>query len=166
MPPLPPLLLLRLLYCHRYGDCVRSSWGAVVDLVLRLERLELLPPALDALMDADVWGVPEAGVSAAADGGGGVAATPPPDGTREPRTSSRGSGLPGAVGRPLRTPRQRRAAAGAARRGGGGGGGFLRSVTQLIALQEPEFEAKAATQVHMQYTTYYLLFCIMQLCFA
>ncbi|KAF8061912.1 hypothetical protein HT031_004172 [Scenedesmus sp. PABB004] len=78
----------------RYGDCVRSSWANVLDLVLRLDRLDLLPPALEALLDTD-----------------------------------------------------RRAAAGASRRGGGaGGGGFLRSVTQLIALQEPEYEAKAATQ--------------------
>ena len=31
--------------------------------------------------------------------------------------------------------------------GVGVGGAFLRSVTQLIALQEPEYEAKHATQV-------------------
>jgi hypothetical protein len=61
------------------------------------------------------------------------------------------------VSRPLQSARQRRAAAGASgsrgRTGGVGvGGAFLRSVTQLIALQEPEYEAKHATQVSEVYS--------------
>eukprot|EP00775_Hariotina_reticulata_P002968 gene2968-3253_t len=83
------------LIATRYGDCIRSSWSNILELVLRLDKLDLMPPALDALLDSDVWG--------------------------------RG------------------------RTGGVVGGGFLRSVTQLIALQEPEYEAKYATQVEKEW---------------
>jgi hypothetical protein len=141
------------LVSSRYGDCLRSSWSNILELVLRLDKLDLMPPALDALLDTDVWGVASpraapagqqqqqqqdrsAPAAAAAAGGPVTAAVAPPT---------------GAVGRPLRTARQRRSAgSGSSQRGRAGGvvgGGFLRSVTQLIALQEPEYEAKYATQV-------------------
>jgi hypothetical protein len=139
----------------RYGDCIRSSWSNVLELVLRLDKLDMLPPALEALLDSDVWGVPAAGpdaaaaaaaagsppaagVAAAANGGAAVAAD----------AEEAAASPAGAVGRPLRTARQRRAAGASNRRGLGGGvgvgSGFLRSVTQLIALQEPEYEAKGS----------------------
>lgn len=158
---------------RRYGDNIRSSWSNMLELVLRLEKLDLLPPALEALIDADVWGVgppgapsptkltpaqlsaaPGAGAAAAANGASAAAAAAAA-GAGTPGPATAGQQQPGAAGspavrRPLQSARQRRAAAGTSGsrgRGGGVGGGFLRSVTQLIALQEPEYEAKYATQV-------------------
>lgn len=143
------------MYFCRYGDCVRSSWTNVLELVLRLDKLDLLPPAVEALLDLDVWGVPAAG-SAAAEAAAPGQDGPAANGTSSVRnsddavTADKGSANPKAVvGRPLKSARQRRAAGASSRRnvGGGVGGGFLRSVTQLIALQEPEYEAKYATEV-------------------
>lgn len=172
---------------HRYGDNIRSSWSNVLELVLRLDKLDLLPPAVEALIDADVWGVgpPGApsptklapgqlsaaqtpgleaapgseaadanGASAAAGAAGiqlGTATAAAAAAAGQQQLGAAGPVSP-AVSRPLQSARQRRAAAGASgsrgRSGGVGvGGAFLRSVTQLIALQEPEYEAKYATQV-------------------
>jgi hypothetical protein len=171
---------------HRYGDNIRSSWSNVLELVLRLDKLDLLPPALEALIDADVWGVGPPGApspsklapgqlaaahttgleaalgSAAADANDAstaAGAVGVQQGTDAAAAAAAGQQQPGAaapaspaVSRPLQSARQRRAAAGASgsrgRSGGVGvGGAFLRSVTQLMALQEPEYEAKYATQV-------------------
>eukprot|EP00878_Enallax_costatus_P015929 GHUV01016699.1.p1 GENE.GHUV01016699.1~~GHUV01016699.1.p1 ORF type:complete len:757 (+),score=260.66 GHUV01016699.1:586-2856(+) len=143
----------------RYGDCVRSSWTNVLELVLRLDKLDLLPPALEALLDSDVWGVPTTGSAAAAEAAASSQDGPAANGTASARssddtaTADKGPASPGgAVGRPLKSARQRRAAGASSRRnvGGGVGGGFLRSVTQLIALQEPEYEAKYATEVEKE----------------
>jgi len=152
---------------------------------LRLDKLDLLPPALEALIDTDVWGVgppgapsptklqptPAAAAGAAAGGQEGAAAAAAGVAAAAADSSNGSSVVPGqqgqqpaagataaagspVVSRPLQSARQRRAAAGATgNRGrgiGGGvgvGGAFLRSVTQLIALQEPEYAAKYATQV-------------------
>ena len=150
----------------------------MLELVLRLEKLDLLPPALEALIDADVWGVgppgapsptkltpaqlpaaPGTGAAAAANGASAAAAAAGADTPGPAAAAAAGQQQPGtaagslAVRRPLQSARQRRAAAGTSGsrgRGGGVGGGFLRSVTQLIALQEPEYEAKYATQVCRQ----------------
>lgn len=153
----------------RYGDCVRSSWTNVLELVMRLDKLDLLPPSLEALLDSDVWGVPAATAAAGAGTTAAGADAPPANGTLPSAAATKhnegtatgaaaaagevaekGPASPGgAVGRPLRSARQRRAAGASSRRnlGGGVGGGFLRSVTQLIALQDPEYEAKYATEV-------------------
>lgn len=158
---------------HRYGDNIRSSWSNVLELVLRLDKLDLLPPAVEALIDADVWGVGPPGApsptklipvqlpaaaGAPADANGSSAAGAVQQ--QQQTLDAAGAGAPQqppaagspVVSRPLQSARQRRAAAGASgSRGRGGGvgvgGAFLRSVTQLIALQEPEYEAKYATQV-------------------
>jgi hypothetical protein len=143
---------------RRYGDCIRSSWSNVLELVLRLDKLDMLPPALEALLDSDVWGVPAAGPDGAA--AAAALASPPPAAAAangsavdasagDNAASAAAAGAPArAVGRPLKTARQRRAAGASNRRGLGGGvgvgSGFLRSVTQLIALQEPEYEAKGS----------------------
>jgi hypothetical protein len=167
------LLHLQLFTC-RYGDNIRSSWSNMLELVLRLEKLDLLPPALEALIDADVWGVGPPGApsptkltpaqlpagagaaTAAANGASAAAAGASTPGPAAAAAAGQQQQQPGvaagspAVSRPLQSARQRRAAAGTSGsrgRGGGVGGGFLRSVTQLIALQEPEYEAKYATQV-------------------
>jgi hypothetical protein len=160
---------------------MRSSWANVLELLLRLDKLELLPPGLEALVDADVWGVgaTAGGVSGAAGGARGsnssgakpaapaaaAAAAAPAAAAADAGSGGQGQQQqqPSAAAaakatRPLRSARQRRAAAGGG--GGGGsnargargvgvgvGGAFLRSVTQLIALQEPEYEAKYASQV-------------------
>jgi len=49
----------------RYGDCLRSSWSNILELVLRLDKLDLMPPALDALLDSEVWGVASPGAAPA-----------------------------------------------------------------------------------------------------
>jgi hypothetical protein len=172
----------------RYGDNIRSSWSNVLELVLRLDKLDLLPPALEALIDADVWGVGPPGVpspsklapgqlpaahtagleaapgSAAADANGASTAAGAVGVQQGTDAAAAAAGqqqlgaaapLSPAVSRPLQSARQRRAAVGASgsrgRSGGVGvGGAFLRSVTQLIALQEPEYEAKYATQVSVR----------------
>ncbi|WIA18254.1 hypothetical protein OEZ85_009722 [Tetradesmus obliquus] len=148
---------MMFLIVTRYGDCIRSSWSNVLELVLRLDKLDILPPALEALLDSDVWGVPAAGACAAAGPAAAAAAAPAASAAANGSAAADGADTAaaaaappgGAVGRPLRTARQRRAAGAGSRRGGLGGGvgvgsGFLRSVTQLIALQEPEYEAKGS----------------------
>lgn len=146
----------------------------MLELVLRLDKLELLPPALEALIDADVWGVgppgcpspakpantqavpalttAQPGPAAAAAQADASTATQAGQAQQQQQLGAAASSGSIAVSRPLQSARQRRAAAGAtgsrSRVGGVGvGGAFLRSVTQLIALQEPEYEAKHATQV-------------------
>ena len=51
-PAVPPRPCPPLPHCRRYGDLVRSGWRNIMDCVMRLHRLELLPPAVIA-MDAE-----------------------------------------------------------------------------------------------------------------
>ena len=156
----------------RYGDALRTAWADVVDLAVRLAKLDLLPPALEALLQSEVWGGP-------GDGGGGGGDNAPEAAAaangsaageqqqqqqqqrkqgkeqadhqqqQKPQTRRR----PRLYGAGARAARQAAAAAGGgggAGAGGGGGGGFLLSVSKLIALQEPEYASKAAAALERE----------------
>ncbi len=111
---------------------MRSSWGAVVELVTRLAKLDLLPPGLESLLENDVWGgAGLAGAPGGNDGGGEAAAA-----AEKAVESQKGGGAKGGAKGPGRRPRHYGAGVRAAKAAAaGGGGGFLSSVTKLIALQ-------------------------------
>ena len=114
-----------------------------MDLVLRLAKLDLLPPALENLLDSELWGAvtpvsEEAGVIV-------IAASNGSPGTDVAAAAAGGTGKAAggqtlaARARSRRYAASNRSGRGRGGAGGGGmGGGFLRSVTQLIALQVRE----------------------------
>jgi hypothetical protein len=139
---------------HRYGDNVRSSWAVVMDLVLRLARLDLLPPSLEHALDHDVWGpldspTPAGGyegsgpgpsdpaaaangdAAAAAAGGGGDGPSGAAAAAGEGGKGGAAAAAAGATHRARKRSRRYVQTGKASSKSGGVGTGFLRSLIML-----------------------------------